>query len=104
MGGVEVSDLAGSRVEDHHVDLSPGLDACSGGLDRPRYVWAGTRPVGTRRNGFLPKQIKQNCHLEERKIEEACRHEAATAIAMPEKEVLQIALSHFREALSVACL
>ena len=99
MGGVEVSDLAGSRVEDHHVDLSPGLDACSGGLDRPRYVWAGTRPVGTRRNGFLPKQIKQNCHLEERKIEEACRHEAATAIAMPEKEVLQIALSHFREAL-----
>ena len=104
MGGVEVSDLAGSRVEDHHVDLSPGLDACSGGLDRPRYVWAGTRPVGTRRNGFLPKKIKQNCHLEERKIEEACRHEAATAIAMPEKEVLQIALSHFREALSVACL
>ena len=56
MGGVEVSDLAGSRVEDHHVDLSPGLDACSGGLDRPRYVWAGTRPVGTRRNGFLPKK------------------------------------------------
>ena len=99
MGGVEVSDLAGSRIEDHHVDLSPGLDACSGGLDRPRYVWAGTRPVGTRRNGFLPKKIKQNCHLEERKIEEACRHEAATAIAMPEKEVLQIALSHFREAL-----
>ena len=99
MGGVEVSDLAGSRVEDHHVDLSPGLDACSGGLDRARYVWAGTRPVGTRCNGFLPKKIKQNCHLEERKIEEACRHEAATAIAMPEKEVLQIALSHFREAL-----
>ena len=97
--GIEVSDLGGSRVEDHHVDLSPGLDACSGGLDRPRYVWAGTRPVGTRRNGFLPKKIKQNCHLEERKIEEACRHEAATAIAMPEKEVLQIALSHFREAL-----
>ena len=56
MGGVEVSDLAGSRVEDHHVDLSPGLDACSGGLDRARYVWAGTRPVGTHCNGFLPKK------------------------------------------------
>ena len=53
---------------------------------------------------FYQKNKKQNCHLEERKIEEACRHEAATAIAMPEKEVLQTALSHFREALSVACL
>ena len=45
VGGVEVSYLAGSWVEDHHVDLSSGLDACNGGLDRPRYVWAGARPV-----------------------------------------------------------
>ena len=45
VGGVEVSDLAGSRVEDHHVDLSPGLNASNGGFDRPRYVWAGARPV-----------------------------------------------------------
>ena len=45
VGGVEVSDLAGSWVEDHHVDLSSGLDACNGGFDRPRYVWAGVRPV-----------------------------------------------------------
>ena len=55
-------------------------------------------------NGFLPKGVKQNYYLEERKIEEACRHEAATAIATPEEEVLQIALSHYREALSVGCV
>ena len=40
VGGVEVSDLAGSWVEDHHVDLSSGLNARNGRLDRPRYVWA----------------------------------------------------------------
>ena len=39
-------------------------------------------------------------YLEERKIEEACRHEAATAMATPEEQVLQIA-SHYREAPSV---
>ena len=43
--GIEVSDLGGSWVEDHHVDLSSGLDACNGGFDPPRYVWAGARPV-----------------------------------------------------------
>ena len=40
VGGVEVSDLAGSWVEDHHVDLSSGLNTRNGRLDRPRYVWA----------------------------------------------------------------
>ena len=83
MGGVEVSDLAGSWVEDHHVALSSGLDACNGGFDRPRYVWAGVRPVWRLGNGFLLKREQQNHHLEERKIVEACRHEAATAMAMP---------------------
>ena len=39
--GIEVSDLGGSWVEDHHVDLSSGLDACNGGFDPPCYVWAG---------------------------------------------------------------
>ena len=37
---------------------------------------------GRLRNGFLQKEDKKNCHLEERKIVEACRHEAATAMAM----------------------
>ena len=34
-------------------------------------------------NGILPKREQKNHHLEERKIVEACRHEAATAMAMP---------------------